>query len=105
MISVVMPNGRPISEKKTMNTMPRMISGIISGSVEMYSMMPLPLSWTFDEPTAPSVPMTAAAHEDETPRMMLFRSDSKSARSRNSSSYHLSEKPSQTELILLSLNE
>ena len=88
-----------------MNTMPRMISGIMIGSVAMYSITPFPLSSTFAEPTAPSVPMTAAAREDETPRIMLFKSASKSERSRNSSAYHLSEKPSHTELILLSLKE
>ena len=105
MMSVVMPNGRPISEKNTIKTMPRMISGIMIGSVEMYSTIPCPLICTFAEPTAPSVPMTAAASEDETPRMMLFISASNIDRSRNSSSYHLSEKPSHTELILLSLKE
>ena len=82
-----------------------MISGIMIGKVEMYSTTPLPLSSTFEEPTAPSVPITAAASEAVTPSTILLMSDSNSARSRNSSTYHLSEKPSHTELILLWLKE
>ena len=40
MTRVPMPKGMPMREKNAMNTMPRMISGIIMGRVETYSTAP-----------------------------------------------------------------
>ena len=82
-----------------------MISGVIIGSIDRYSITPLVRVLTRVKPTAPSVPITAAAHEEATPSTMLFHSASKSAASANSSSYHLRENPAHTLEILLSLNE
>ena len=41
--------------------MPRMISGIISGRMEIYSRIPFVLQWILESPTAPSVPITTDA--------------------------------------------
>ena len=60
-ISVVIPKGSPKSEKNAKNTIPKMISGVIIGSVAIYSMIPFPLKEVFVVPIAPRVPITAAA--------------------------------------------
>ena len=100
-----MPKGSPSREKNAMNTMPRMISGVMMGSMEIYSTTFLVRACIFVKPTAPSVPMTAAASEEESPSTMLFTSASNMALSLNSVSYQRSEKPPHTLDILLSLNE
>ena len=100
-----MPKGRPNREKNAMNTIPRMISGIIIGRVETYSTADLVLKFTFVMPNAPSVPITPALKLLITPKIRVLPRASKIALSRNSSVYHLRENPDQTELSLLSLKE
>ena len=44
--NVVMPKGSPMREKNAINTMPKMISGIIMGRVEIYSTVPFKGNFT-----------------------------------------------------------
>lgn len=60
MVRVTIPKGSLSSVKNAKNTMPKMISGIMIGRVEMYSMMPLVMSLAFGIPTAARVPIIAA---------------------------------------------
>ena len=73
-MSVVMPKGRPMSEKNVMNTMPRMISGIMMGSVERYSIGFLLRACKRVKATAPSVPIKAAQTLEHRPSTMLLMS-------------------------------
>ncbi len=105
MTKVVMPKGSPSREKKAINTIPRMISGIIIGRVERYSMAPLVRLRSRCIPTAPRVPMTAAPRQERAARIRLLPKASKMAASRSSTLYHRREKPSHTELSRPSLKE
>ncbi len=53
--------GQAQQREKRQNTMPRMISGVIMGSMEIYSTTFLVRACILVKPTAPRVPMTAAA--------------------------------------------
>ena len=105
MMSVVIPNGRPSREKNARNTMPRIISGVIMGSIEIYSTTFLVRACILVKPTAPRVPMTAAASEEDSPSTMLFTSASNMALSRNSVSYQRREKPLHMVEMRFSLKE
>ena len=105
MTRVVIPKGSPSREKKAIKTIPRMISGIIMGRVERYSMGPAVRLRMRCIPTAPRVPITAAERQERVARRRLFPSASKIAASRNSVPYHRRENPSHTELSRPPLKE
>ena len=62
-----------------------MISGIISGRMEIYSKIPFVFQWILESPTAPRVPITADTKQLITPRNKLFPSASIIALSEKSS--------------------
>ena len=93
------------AEKYKRNIIPRIISGMIIGRVAIYSTVLLVRSLTFVMPTAARVPITPADRLLSEASMMLLMRASSIDLSLNRSAYHLNEKPSHTELILLSLKE
>ena len=104
-IRVPMPKGMPSIPKNAMNTMPRMISGVMRGRLVRYSITLRLRGRTRSNPTAPSVPTTPAAKLAESPRIRLLPSAWNMALSANRVRYHFSEKPPHTLESLLSLKE
>ena len=100
-----MPKGSPKREKNAINTIPRMISGIIKGRIEMYSITPLVFQWILERPTAPRVPIPADRRQLSTPRIRLFPKASIISLSAKSSSYHRKENPVRATGSFDSLNE
>jgi hypothetical protein len=105
MTSVSIPKGRSIREKTDKNTIPRMISGIMMGSMEAVAIASPSRVFFRCIPTAPIVPMTTAHRHVSPAKMRLLTSASRRSRSRKSSPYHFSENPPHTEEIFDSLKE
>jgi hypothetical protein len=113
---VNIPRGRAKREKKARSTMPRMISGIIMGSMVRYSIILIrrpPAAFVLNLsaglcmaiPTAPRVPSRAARKLEIRARTRLFLRAANMARSLNSSTYQPGLKPLHTALWRLSLKE
>jgi hypothetical protein len=107
-------------EKKARNVMPRIISGVIIGRIERYSIaFPAAVRVFINGvwgraaraarerviPHAPRVPITAARKLVRKPRIRLLLKASNIDLSLKSSAYQCREKPAHKELTLVWLNE
>ncbi len=90
----------------SISEMPVMISGLVMGMLVTVLMAARAyLLRSLSMPTAAAVPMAVAITEEEQARIRVFFRDSRVSPSRNSSRYHFSEKPENTDRLLVSLKE
>ena len=85
--------------------MPRMISGIMMGSVDTYATTSSVFRFLRLIPSAPEVPISTAKAQLNTARIRLLIKASPKSLSPNSSRYHFKENPSQTEVSFEALKE
>ena len=100
---VVLPNREPTKTNMSISEMPVMISGLIMGMfVTVFIAARSQRLRSLLMPTAAAVPMTVAMSEALTARISVLRTAFSVSPSRNSSRYHLREKPENTERLLAS---
>ena len=104
MMSVSMPKGMRMIEKKARYAMPSMISGIIIGIMETFSSSPCVRKRDRAMPTAPAVPIRIDSPQEENARISELLRERRICELRKSFSYHCSEKPAQL-LYLEALKE